>query len=181
MTDINDNITAGPSKVSRRTLAAGAAWSVPVIATVSAAPAFALSGPGPSLAFLGACKLPGNSCHIDGFKKGYKFNFRVTNNDANNDIYLCAPITFTATGTGVDPLIYTPQTPCILIPAGSSSVVPIFADAASSANLVFTTTMTVTWGHECPCSDDTHGHPTVSSTFTVDGTPPNCDSCTGTT
>lgn len=43
----NDDQNSGqlPSKISRRTLAAGAAWSVPVIAVASAAPAYAVSGP----------------------------------------------------------------------------------------------------------------------------------------
>ncbi len=40
----NDTPDAGPTTVSRRTLAAGAAWSVPMIMSVSAAPAFAASG-----------------------------------------------------------------------------------------------------------------------------------------
>lgn len=58
----NEDQTTGqlPSKISRRTLAAGAAWSVPVIAVASAAPAYAVSGS--VISFTGtACKHPGGS------------------------------------------------------------------------------------------------------------------------
>lgn len=73
----NEDQTTGqlPSKISRRTLAAGAAWSVPVIAVASAAPAYALSGG--ILTLTGtACKLPGNSQSI---YKGYAFGLVVNN------------------------------------------------------------------------------------------------------
>jgi len=55
--------TNAHSTVSRRTLAKGAAWAVPVIAVAAAAPAQAASGDEPTLAFVGACKFPGNSCN----------------------------------------------------------------------------------------------------------------------
>lgn len=54
------NATTGPGKVSRRTLAVGAAWSVPVIAVASAAPAMAASGQITPTFVGGACKHPGN-------------------------------------------------------------------------------------------------------------------------
>lgn len=73
----NDDQSTGrlPGGISRRTLAAGAAWSVPVIALASAAPAYALSGG--ILTLTGdACKLPGNSQSI---YKGYAFGLVINN------------------------------------------------------------------------------------------------------
>lgn len=69
---MTDSIARG---VTRRTLAKGAAWTVPAVATVAAAPAMAASvGP---LTFTGnACKLPGNSSSTF---KGYVFEL-VANN-----------------------------------------------------------------------------------------------------
>lgn len=63
------------SKISRRTLAVGAAWSVPVIAMASAAPAMAGS-PG-FIEFTGqGCKTPGNGTDV---YKGYVFGLEVKN------------------------------------------------------------------------------------------------------
>lgn len=71
------NATTGPGKVSRRTLAVGAAWSVPVIAAASAAPAMAASGP-IRINFTGvACKHPGEP-------KWYHFKVTITNSSASS-------------------------------------------------------------------------------------------------
>ena len=79
MTD-NDGQTAGrlPGGISRRTLAAGAAWSVPVIAVASAAPAYAASRPciAPSVSVEG-CKYPGGSQPWD---KSYRAPITFRNN-----------------------------------------------------------------------------------------------------
>ncbi|MFC7489208.1 MULTISPECIES: hypothetical protein [unclassified Knoellia] len=67
-------------RVSRRTIAKGAAWAIPAVPLVVATPAYAESGGGPTGLFLGACKQPGNSCFSRfGFRKGYTFTFRITN------------------------------------------------------------------------------------------------------
>lgn len=175
MQDDTTNVGAS-SKLSRRTLAAGAAWSVPAIAVASAAPAYALSGPKPTMVFQDACKLSGGSCHIDELKWGYRFNFVVTNSSSKT-IYLCAPITFTnIVGTTLT-LTYYPMTPCITIAPNSSGVVPIYAGGSESSNESFTGTINVTWGHSCPCSDDHSGHSLITADFAVLSTGPQGCPC----
>lgn len=69
------NATTGPGKVSRRTLAVGAAWSVPVIAAASAAPAMAAS-PTP-ISFNGlACKHSGSSDKP--YVQDYHYTLQIT-------------------------------------------------------------------------------------------------------
>lgn len=64
-----------PRGISRRTVAIGAAWAVPVIALATASPAFAASGG--TLNFSGAgCKFPGNA--TDNYK-GYVFALTAAN------------------------------------------------------------------------------------------------------
>ena len=67
-------------RISRRTIAKGAAWAVPVVPLVVATPAYATSGGGPTGRFIDACTQPGNSCNKDfGFVKGYTFTFSISN------------------------------------------------------------------------------------------------------
>jgi len=70
-------------RLSRRTIATGAAWAVPVIAVGAAAPLAAASGgviitplPGAS------CKLPGQS--VPGFDFGYRMFFNINTSVATN-------------------------------------------------------------------------------------------------
>ncbi len=147
---------------------------------------YALSGGPPTLALTKACKLPGKSCHLPDLKFGYKFVFDATN-CSPYDIYIC-DVQFTATGTGVDPLTwYHPNDPCIKISAPvapatcATAPIIVLANSSSSANLDFTTTMTVTWSHSCPCSDDHDVHPPVVKTVSVLETAPDCLTCEGTT
>ncbi len=63
------------SQISRRTIAKGAAWSVPVVAVGAAAPAMAASK-GIFELTGAACKLPGNSQDT---YKGYAFGVTATN------------------------------------------------------------------------------------------------------
>ncbi len=71
------------TSVSRRTVARGAAWAVPVVAVGAAAPAMAASKE--FLTFTGnACKLPGNS---DSVYKGYVFEL-VANNPYPDNVAL---------------------------------------------------------------------------------------------
>ncbi|MEO7844878.1 MAG: hypothetical protein ABIR82_06035 [Nocardioides sp.] len=69
---------SGGTQISRRTVARGVAWSVPVVAVATAAPAFA-SSPGcqPKLVLdaAGSCKCPGNSSSTN--PKGYYLKFCV--------------------------------------------------------------------------------------------------------
>lgn len=78
--------------LSRRTLAKGAAWSVPVVAVAGAVPAYAISPKG-TVVFnqTGACKLPGNSCKP--FRKGYLLVGQLCNTWSN------ATVTITASGS----------------------------------------------------------------------------------
>lgn len=73
-------MTTDRKTISRRKVAAGMAWSVPAVAAVSAAPAFAVSPKCPSTTVTGeAVKYPGNS-KAAGTKHGYGFPLTVTNN-----------------------------------------------------------------------------------------------------
>lgn len=69
----------GGTVVSRRTVARGVAWTAPVVAVATAAPAFAASSGTVTFTSLGiACKLPGASCQNDtGVTKGYVVRVRA--------------------------------------------------------------------------------------------------------
>src|SRR5690606_16590212 len=73
-------------RISRRTIAKGAAWAIPAVPLVVATPAYAASGGGPSVTLGDACKLPGNSCG-NVFVKGYIFDAEVCNN-TDKPLYL---------------------------------------------------------------------------------------------
>ena len=77
--------------LSRRTLAKGAAWTVPAAAVVAVAPSVAASPGVPTITSNDrACKLPGASCEgSTGVKKGYTISVRVCSNTP-------ATITFTS-------------------------------------------------------------------------------------
>jgi len=66
------------STTTRRTIAKGAAWAVPVIAVAAAVPAYAASGEPPPITQVTGlgCKEPGESFVVKGdstFKFGYRF------------------------------------------------------------------------------------------------------------
>ncbi len=91
-------------QVSRRTLARGAAWSVPIVAVGVAAPAFAVSpGSTPHLVPGGSCKCPGSG--------GNNFNFKavIAVATAGN-----ADWTFTITGFTFDGVASTNPAPITL-------------------------------------------------------------------
>lgn len=71
----NFDPSQGVRRISRRTVAKGAAWSVPVLMMASATPAFAGSG-GIVRLTGGGCKLPGNGT---GVYKGYVFALTLDN------------------------------------------------------------------------------------------------------
>lgn len=76
-----------PKGISRRTIVKGAAWAVPTIPLVAAAPAYAVSGTVTGQ-FLSACKSPGNSCAA--YPKGYILSIEICN-QTNYDIMI-APV-----------------------------------------------------------------------------------------
>lgn len=156
--------------VSRRALAHGAAWSVPVVAMASAAPATASSpGSPPTFGFIDACKSPGNSCPA--FPKGYDFRFTVCNPNAEV-IYLYS-VSYAVSGTNLELFHSLPALPAELAP--SECVTMVFrADSSTSANQAFTAVMSVLWGHTPVATDDPHVHAPVPVPFSVTGTPPDC-------
>ena len=104
----------------------------------------------------------------------------MTNNSPYT-IYIC-DATFSLTGTSVDPLVWVPPVGgCLTVPPNTPTPVNIniFAVGTNSANLTFTTVMTLQWSHACPCSADIHVHPDLTYTITVAGTGPDCSTCLG--
>lgn len=98
------------SGISRRTLAKGAAWSVPAVAVAAAAPAYAVSTFITVTQAGGACKQPGDSCYKDfGYRKGYLQTFEICNrsNVISGKVTLPATATLLFNGTsttfGIEP------------------------------------------------------------------------------
>ena len=168
-------------RISRRTIAKGAAWAVPTVPLVVATtPAYASSGGGPKGTFQRACKQPGNSCAPFGFTKGYSFLITITN-PTNKPIYVytatgaLAPvfIVTTSSTSGVtfsfgDAVQYIPAVPpagptfaplgdSVLIPANGSIQIIIDATSNNSANFTASGTIFLAWGHTpIPGSDPDH-------------------------
>ena len=81
-------MTHDRKNISRRTVTAGMAWSVPAVAVASAAPAFAASTVCPSTKVTGdAVKYPGKSSF--GTKQAYGFPLEITN--TTDQIIVIAP------------------------------------------------------------------------------------------
>lgn len=159
--------------VSRRTLAKGAAWSVPTVALAATAPALANSiQVPPRFKFEGACKSPGSSCKS--FPKGYKFTFTICN-DSPVDIYI-QTVAYAVSGTNLDLTDQTSKP--ILVKANQCEVVVFTADGSNSGNQVFTVNMTVGWNHSPSPTGDPDTHTPAVFSFTVPGTPPDC-ACPG--
>lgn len=167
------------SRLTRRHVAKGAAWSVPAVAVFASAPAYALSGPPPSVVFERACKSPGNSCQAI-YRKSYLLVLRVTNNDPDKPIYICNAFLTNVVGTALNFVWVPPPAPnCIQISPGATETVALaFNDSSNSGNQTFSFTLNIDWRHTCPCANDTHGvHPTISTNGTVLGTPPQDCPC----
>lgn len=162
----------------RRTIAKGAAWSIPTVAVAASAPAYAMSGPPPTVVYNRACKSPGNSCQSI-YRKSYLLVLTVTNNDPNNDIYICDAWLTNVVGTSLNFTWQAPTSGCIRIEAGQTETIALaFRDSGNSGNQTFTFTLNIDWRHTCPCSSDTHGvHPTVTANGAVAGTPPQDCPC----
>lgn len=169
---------SNPTHLSRRTLAKGAAWAVPVVAVAAAAPAMAASGGAPSFVFEGACKFSGQSCSIAPW--GYALGYRVTNT-SQKTIYVCTPtITIDPPSPFASPLAPVPfPGGCQEIGPGQSGVLLFYAKNpnGNSGNLTFSGPLSIPCGHTCPCAGDPAHHPNIVARFTVGGTPPHglCD------
>jgi hypothetical protein len=133
----SQGIGVGPS---RRTVAKGAAWAVPVIAVSAAAPALASSG-GIIVQFDpdASCKYPGQSTT---FKWGYKLVFNVTVSEAstfcftdvsapNTDFGAVQVVSLQALQSGG--LDTTPPEWCVNLIAGTNTLVATI-EAENSAN-----------------------------------------------
>ena len=86
------------SYVSRRTVARGAAWTVPILAVSVAAPAFATSVSGPVVSAGASCKCPGSG--------GNNFNFKtvLSVTTPGNDSWTYHFTAYTFDGVDVTPL-----------------------------------------------------------------------------
>lgn len=149
-------------RISRRTIAKGAAWAIPAVPLVVATPAYAASGGGPTIVLGGACKLPGNSCGTV-FVKGYIFDLSITNttdkpiyiydeagfefiiteNSPDIDLFFQAAIYASGPNEG-DQVMFP-----ILIPPGDTVAIVLNAgENGDSQNLQgVTVTVDVAWGH----------------------------------
>ncbi|NLT25725.1 MAG: hypothetical protein GXX90_03555 [Microbacteriaceae bacterium] len=159
-----------PRGISRRTVAAGAAWAVPAVLFAGAAPAFAVS-PVISGTYESTCKYPGNS--IQGCKFGYR---TVTTWTSTAPVDVDVAFTFSATWDSgaslvrvfVDGVEQTGTT--ATIPAGSTVNIVLIASSSNSANSSGTLTITGTYTYNDnsitetiqeyfsssnPCSDET--------------------------
>ena len=170
-------------RISRRTIAKGAAWAVPVVPLVVATPAYAASGGGPVITVGDACKLPGNSCG-NVFVKGYIFDVTISN-PTDQDIYLFDQAGFEITFTDTNPdisLFFQAAVDAVtgeviefpyLLEAGSSLVIILNAgENGNAANVSLTGTISVPWGHTLPAGSDPDNHPPAVDGFTFPDTPP---------
>lgn len=168
--------------VGRRNLAKGVAWSVPAVALVTAAPAYAASGSGPNTQAGTACKLPGNSAQgcADVFAglpgldptKAFAIPLLITNNTSKS-IVLKPSITITSSGLPFTVVGIIP-TYCTAIAPGASVKVIVYANSDNSANQSVTLGFTIPWGHDC---NDTDHAPIVLSGVVISAFPP-CSSNT---
>ena len=120
---------------SRRTIAAGAAWAVPVVVVGAAAPFAAASTNNPPVFELdpeASCKYPGNS--FPQFNHGYNLVFNVT---APTTGVLCINEILVPNGTAEIILVQTADgdgsAECTTIPAGESQV-RVVVGTTNSAN-----------------------------------------------
>jgi len=141
------------SGISRRTLAKGAAWSVPAVAVAAAAPAYAVSGG--TITFTGQnCKLPGNSGYPFNDGAIYLMTIKNTTNAAIDiDIITIKRGTATQAGTLVTVVKLT----------GSNTCCPLGGTFSVEANTAGTYALvTRSWGNSA--------NGTLEVTYSVDGT-----------
>jgi hypothetical protein len=127
--------------IRRRTVLAGAAWSVPVIAVASAAPAMAASPP-VIVTFDGfACKHPGAS-GTPGDPSGSLFknyHFDLTVENTTNTAVTVDIVSFTVNGVTAGTITSVPAEPIDVAPGGSTEFyvhVGPFADSANAEAVI---------------------------------------------
>lgn len=157
--------------IARRTLAKGAAWSVPAVAMVAATPAMAASG---SVTFTNlntACKLPGASCRTEtGVRDGYTVALELCSTVTGNpgDITVTLPSTLDGLKDG-EPITFGLEPSLLVIGEGECDIVFIFLeDQQSSANVPLSGSAEFSWEAENGLSG------TGTLTFSAASTPP-CD------
>ena len=120
--------------VSRRTIATGAAWAVPVIVTGAAAPKVAASSPVVIVqATGGGCKFPGRS--NKNYPYGYKLLFKVTGASVGSLVNAVSCIT----PAGVANVFFENQSTVV----GSDFTFEIIIGSSNSANGTATLTFVV--------------------------------------
>jgi hypothetical protein len=192
-------------RISRRTIAKGAAWAIPAVPLVVATPAYATSSGGPTGVITNACKQPGESCFKQyGFVKGYTFLATITNPTAV-DLYIypkvdgtldpyfavtsSVPFSYSTARLYTGGAIGAPLPTALLIPAGGSVQIIINAGTNSnSANTDAIGRLVIAWGHtQTQGGDPDHPYTPAPPTnppgegwftipFSFASTPP-CDNC----
>ena len=192
-------------RVSRRTIAKGAAWAIPAVPLVVATPAYATSAGGPNGVITNACKQPGSSCQNQyGFVKGYTFLVTINNPTAVN-LYVyptvdgtldpffvvtsSVPFSYSTARKFTGGAIGVPLAAAELVPAGGSIQIIVNAGTNSnSANTDAVGRLVMAWGHTVTQGADpdhpyTPAPPTnppgegwFTMTFNFASTPP-CDKC----
>ncbi len=155
--------------VSRRTLAKGAAWSVPAAAVIAVAPSVAASPQTPTVTATNtACKLPGASCQTQvGVTKGYGVGVVICASEDTVFTFGLASVSMngapaTTWTVGPDPLTITKD--------GCATVTLGIQGEPNSQNVELDGSFTYTW----TTSDGDTGTGTV--TFSAPSTPP-CNDC----
>ena len=181
---MSDSQPPQPS-ISRRGVAKGLAWSVPVVVTARAAPAPAASSGSPDgiTGEVGAgCKLSGSSC-ADVFVKGYVFEVIVTNNSGEAIFLYNEPgfeIMITENNVGIT-LFFQDAVDAITgqvirfpyqMPDGSSLTLLLNAgENGTSGNEAIAGSIFLPWGHTRNPPDG-HDHPPIQILFDYASTPP---------
>jgi hypothetical protein len=164
-------------RISRRTIAKGAAWAIPAVPLVVATPAYASSGGGPIGRFLSACKLSGGSCEREtGIKFGYLFVLQISNPTVQ-DLYVYPKTglgNVTPDGEPLEPFFkVTSSVPFTYdsatkgatlpggslssaekIPAGGNLTILIRGKSTNSANVDATGDLYMPWGHTVTIGGD---------------------------
>jgi hypothetical protein len=127
-------------QLSRRAVARGAAWSVPLVAVGVAAPAFAASVPGPSGAD------PGKSCKCPGGGSPWTYNLNVHFTAPGTDSFSFVVDSFLVDGAA--PTSYVEPIGTTALPGGEGTVLFRFRSTNSSSThtvqITYTPTNTTT-------------------------------------
>jgi len=158
--------TGGPS---RRTVNRALAWSVPAVAVAASVPAFAASGPPPTVLVGVACKIPGASqsrCDPEisqgifagDFTKAFAIPLQITNT-TSEDLVIKPSITVTNVRDGAGnpglPFVVQGIYPdyCTPIAPGETADVLVYANSDNSENDDVYADLTIYWGHDCTDND----------------------------